>query len=358
MPRFVAEPSAGRRGRAWLHVVPALVLLASSQVAAQDSETAPELRASRIVDVSSAVAVDRRPVISAVAISPDGTQLAVGGDDHLVRITSASDGQLLRTLDEHFDWVRAVVYRPDGAELATAGDDRLIHLWSAADGTLLRTLRHSGDAIRTLAFSPDGTMLAAAGFDARITIYDPTTGRVRKTLEPTTDDVFGLAFSPDSTRLAAACSQGRVRLWHLPEAASAQELSGDSHRLRCLAFSPDGSQLAAGGDGPLIYLWGTSGAEPVQSLAVRPGKVLCLSFLGGDTLAAGLTNNQIKLYALATGEVDLRMTGHTGSIAALVWDPTRDALVSGSFDTSVRVWNFGQREPATAREAGAPGELR
>lgn len=324
---------------------------------AQEVELAPALEASRVLDVSVGSHVDRRPVITTVAVSPAGGQLAAGGDDHQVRITSTEDGRLLRTLDEHFDWVRAVVYRPDGAELATAGDDRLIHLWATADGQLRHTIRHQGAALRALAYSPDGQTLAAAGFDARISLYNAQTGKLEQSIEPASDDVFALAISPDGNQLAVAGSQGRVRIWDLAAGKWVHQLTGDNHRLRALAFSPDGSRLAAGGDGPSLYVWDPLSGQPAGTLAVRPGKVLSLTFCDPATLAAGMSHNQIKLYDLASGEVDLRMVGHTGSIATLVWDAARGQLISGGFDTQVRMWSFGQEEPATAREP-TPAGLR
>jgi WD40 repeat protein len=45
--------------------------------------------------------------------------------------------------------------------------------------------------------------------------------------------------------------------------------------------------------------------------------------------------------------------GHTGTVASLACDAKADTLVSGSYDTTIRVWNLtGAPAPATAsREA-------
>ena len=55
-----------------------------------------------------------------MAISPDGTRLASGGDDSTVRIWRVADGRQLATLTGGSDHVYAVAYSPDGQRLAVS----------------------------------------------------------------------------------------------------------------------------------------------------------------------------------------------------------------------------------------------
>jgi WD40 repeat protein len=55
-------------------------------------------------------------------------------------------------------------------------------------------------------------------------------------------------------------------------------------------------------------------------------------------LAAGGSDDLIRVWDLATRSEQLRLVGHTGSVSALAWDSQAEVLISGSFDTTVRLW--------------------
>jgi WD40 repeat protein len=64
----------------------------------------------------------------------------------------------------HAGYVRYTAFSPDGQQLASGGDDRKNKLWQASDGTLLRTITHcsglgcSGPTFGR--YSPDSQQLA------------------------------------------------------------------------------------------------------------------------------------------------------------------------------------------------------
>lgn len=67
--------------------------------------------------------------VHAAAWTPDGTRLATGSHDGLVRLFDPRDGALVAQLRGHEDYVHDLVFTPDGRVLASASGDRTIRLW-------------------------------------------------------------------------------------------------------------------------------------------------------------------------------------------------------------------------------------
>jgi WD40 repeat protein len=81
-----------------------------------------------------------KDAVSAVAISPDGSWLATGGNDGTVRIWDAVTGQPRHILEGHVDWVKAVAISPDGSWLATTSFDGTVRIWDVSTSTEIAAL--------------------------------------------------------------------------------------------------------------------------------------------------------------------------------------------------------------------------
>lgn len=151
----------------------------------------------RIVVTGSAIVVAKGAAIAAtveapwaptcVAISEDGSVVAVGGGDKKVRIFGLSGTSLtpVATTPEAGAPVSVVAVSPDGSKIALGDSLREVRLYNAKDGSALVSGRWMNHTTRVtgIAFSPSGGLIASVSSDRRICIWDPASDLVKKTFD-------------------------------------------------------------------------------------------------------------------------------------------------------------------------------
>ena len=196
--------------------------------------------------------------------------------------------------------------------------------------------------INTLVFSPDGRMLAAAGFGEDVLLLGSEDGRPLHQWAAPGSDIRTICFSPDGALLAAAGRAGRVRIWDVQSGRATADVAVSPRRICALAYSPDGNILAAAGQERVVRLLDARSGTPVGELPDRRGQVFALCFCGPDLLASAGSGNVIHLWNMANRQERCRLVGHTGSVTTLVFDKRAGTLLSGGYDTTVRVWDLSR----------------
>ena len=132
-----------------------------------------------------------------MAISPDGSRLALAAGPHLILRAARTGDELLRIPEAGCE---AVAFHPDGLRIATAAEDRTVRMWSAVDGKPIAWRLPVDMVIEHLAFSPDGSRLLTAGQDKLVRVWDVDPPRA---ISPTlsyrqSTDTERYAFNQDS----------------------------------------------------------------------------------------------------------------------------------------------------------------
>jgi hypothetical protein len=80
--------------------------------------------------------------VTALAYSPDGTQLLTGSGDGKARLWDIAGGEVVINLNGHDNPLVACVFLADGQKVVTASVDGTVNFWDRSNGTLLVTLHH------------------------------------------------------------------------------------------------------------------------------------------------------------------------------------------------------------------------
>ncbi|HZW04366.1 MAG TPA: WD40 repeat domain-containing protein, partial [Anaerolineaceae bacterium] len=126
-------------------------------LARQASQSPLELAPKRSLHVSN--------LVTALAASPDGRLLAVGGPDPMIHLWKFPHGPWQTPLSGPVAQVRALDFSPAADTLVSAGGDHTLRVFRLSDGQLVKTFSGHSGLVRSLLIHPDGHTIFSASFD-------------------------------------------------------------------------------------------------------------------------------------------------------------------------------------------------
>ena len=273
--------------------------------------------------------------LSNMAVIPNGGLIGVVFSN-LIELRDPHFGTLHATL-RHDLPVNSIAFNPDGSLLASGSGDNVVRLWIPDTETLQATLHGHTASVLSVAFSSDGLLLASGSADGTVRLWNPHTEALQATLHGHTASVLSVAFSSDGSLLASGSADGTVRLWNLVTETLQATLEAHMDSVLGVAFSSDGLLLASASADGLVGLWDPH-TETLQTTLGHESPVLSIAFSpDGDFLATGSTDGTARLWD--PHMVQLKATlGHESPVESVAFDGSM--LVTGSQDGRVRQWEI------------------
>ena len=233
-------------------------------------------------------------------------------------------------------------FSPDGKLLAVAWEQGIVKVWDLASKSARSTVSAPGYTITSAAFSPDGKRLAVGGYGpdgSRVFFADPETGKTIPGSPVLIDQgnlVGRVLFSPDGAYLIAPL--GSIRVWDTR--TGKEKFNVESVTNSVTAVSPDGKLFALGGSNENdVKLWSLDDGTSEGNLEGHTKGILSLAFFPGSRLlASGSYDSTVAIWDLASMKKLRSMNhGETEAIFSLAISPGGDLVASGSYH-DVKIW--------------------
>jgi len=270
--------------------------------------------------------------------------LASGAGDATVRIWDLASSGELPAVCKHLPPTQAknvstVAWNPDGTLLASGSYDGILRLWTPQGDLHLVMSMHQGP-IFAVRWNRKGNMLLTGSADGTAIVWDVSSGRTRQQLSLHSDNVLDVQWlTGDSgshvthpnpslaNAIFATCSaDNSVQVCKVGDPKPLKSLVRHTDEVNSIRFDPSQSLIASASDDGAVHVWAVD----------VPGVATCPVEMASDHRAP------VRV-----------LQGHKEEVYALAWCPTGPGsthpdqprmLASASFDHTARLWNVDMGE--------------
>jgi len=212
----------------------------------------------------------------------------------------------------HFGKIYALHWGPDSKHIVTASQDGKLIIWNAQTINKQLAITLNSAWVMTCAFSPSYNLVASGGLDNTVTIYNTSSQETENNVRQ---------FKSKTIKC---------------------ELEKHDGYLSCARFLNDNDILSSSGDGTCI-LWDIENRTPKSSYIDHTGDVMFIATnkKQPNLFVSGSVDATAKVWDMrASNKHIANFIGHTSDINTVQWYPDGQAILTGSDDGSIRLFDM------------------
>jgi WD40 repeat protein len=176
-----------------------------------------------------------------------------------------------------------------------------------------------------------------------VTVWDLASGKRKLVMEGHSGEICSVACSPDGRRAVSGGHDSKLIAWDLATGKALQTYEAGAW-LHGVAFSPDGKQVVAG-CGNAAILWDVESGTLLKRfeghLDVVRGASFCLS---GTAVVTASYDHSVRVWDIASGKEKLKFSGHRGGVWCVACSPDGKIAASGGQEKQLVLWDVTSGE--------------
>lgn len=288
------------------------------------------------------VITPRGNAVTAIATSPWGPLLAIGGQKQVVLYNT-----------DNFDMVGIFAF-PEGfpetvsfsrnGSLLLAGGGRGGKMgkavaWNVATGERVIEVGREFDTALAADISPSQGLVTLGGPGRNIKIFDTVSGDQLHSIKKHPDWLLEVEYSPDGVLFASGGRNGGLYVWEAESGIEFYNLKEHQQAITGISWRGDSNVVAASSEDGQISVWEMQNGKQVKKWAAHGGGALALHVSpDGSKIVSCGRDNRVKIWDL-NGAVQKEITGFTDVVTAVTWTHDNKKVISGDWTGSVKVWD-------------------
>ena len=228
---------------------------------------------------------------------------------------------------------------------------------------------HDRHVVTCLQFDTDKILTGSD--DNNIHVYDTKTGALKAQLEGHEGGVWALHY--EGNTLVSGSTDRSVRVWDIERGIETHVFRGHTSTVRCLqivqpvkvredaagnpVMVPKRPQIITGSRDSTLRVWYLpqpgehSYIQPENVDEETPNRWFIRTLTGhghsvraiaahADTLVSGSYDSSVRVWNISSGETVWKLTGHTAKVYSVILDHKRNRCISGSMDNTVKIWSL------------------
>jgi WD40 repeat protein len=285
------------------------------------------------------------------------TTLALGMSDGWVIVLDAETFAVMWSTQACSILSRVTVkMSADGTLIATVGSGLFEEctIFNAMNGEVKRTIVHETTqtmgmhdlvvfGVSGVAFSPNGEKLVTQNVDSSVIVSDTATGDDKIYMQGQYGVPNGVTFNADGTRVLS-CVNGWIQIFDAMTGAFVQQIMVENYFATSVSTSPVANDMVAitNERDEEIYICDIEEGLVIRNIGINGDYTMFAAFSTcGQTIATqGIWTSEVKLVDVVTGDVKMRLIGHTRQVLMASWCPyDANKIVSVSDDGTCKVWD-------------------
>lgn len=195
-------------------------------------------------------------IIEVIAVSPDASWLALGGNNSVIKMVPLKGNTVGFDMAGHKGKIKSLIFSYDGKYLYSASLDGKVLKWDLAARTSTN-ITNGTMAITSIDIASNGSYIAGISTDGNVLVWNPDSNSDSFRPQTALKNIKVIRFNTDNSILAMGDINGNIELWDVSKRTKISEVKAHTAQVNDIRFNTTLKQMATVSSDKTIKIFNT-----------------------------------------------------------------------------------------------------